>query len=245
MPYLEVKGIEKAFCLDGKALTALAGVSLSVEAGAAAAVVGPSGCGKTTLLRLIAGLDVPSAGSVFLKGQPVAGPSRACGLVFQEPRLFPWLTVAENAAFGLRGVPGRVRTERAAAALDLVGLTAFAAAYPDQLSGGMAQRAALARALAPAPELLLLDEPFAALDALTRSRLQGELVRLWQTTGATLLLVTHDIEEAVFLASQVVVLTARPGRVKEVVAIDLPYPRDRTAPAFAALRRRILALLEV
>ncbi|HHY92521.1 MAG TPA: ABC transporter ATP-binding protein, partial [Firmicutes bacterium] len=189
-------------------------------------------------------LETPSGGTVRLNGQPVTGPNRACGLVFQEPRLFPWLTVADNAAFGLRDRPRDTRAERAAQVLELVGLSAFAAAYPDQLSGGMAQRSALARALAPAPELLLLDEPFAALDALTRSRLQGELVRLWQVSGTTLLLVTHDIEEAVFVAGEVVVLTARPGRVKEVVSIDLPYPRERTAPAFARLRRHILELLE-
>lgn len=244
MPYLEVKAVEKVFTLEGEALTALKGVSFSVNAGSAVAVVGPSGCGKTTLLRLIAGLDFPERGALLLKGRPVVSPNEACGLVFQEPRLFPWLTVVENVAFSLRGLPRRDRMERAAAVLELVGLTPFAAAYPEGLSGGMAQRVALARALAPAPELLLLDEPFAALDALIRGRLQSHLVHLWQATGCTLLFVTHDIEEAVYLAGEIVVLTARPGRVKEVVRIDLPYPRDRTAPDFAALRRRILSLLE-
>lgn len=244
MSYLEIRNVKKAFPLGSSTLIALDGVSFAVDAGSLIAVVGPSGCGKTTLLRLIAGLEEPDEGLLLWKGQPILGPSPARSLVFQEPRLFPWLTVVENAAFGLRSLSPLSRLKQAQKVLELVGLTAFAAAYPEQLSGGMAQRAALARAFAPSPELLLLDEPFAALDALSRTRLQGELVRLWQTTGCTLLHVTHDIEEAVYLAQGVVVLTPRPGRVKEVVPINLPYPRDRTAPAFSALRRQILTLLE-
>jgi sulfonate transport system ATP-binding protein len=244
VPYLEISNVRKDFDLSGQLLTALDHVSFTVPAKAMVALVGPSGCGKSTLLRLIAGLEQPSSGTVRLNRQPVTGPSQICGLVFQEPRLFPWLTVADNVAFGLRTMEYSIRPKRVAEVLELVGLTAFAQAYPDQLSGGMAQRTALARALAPKPELLLLDEPFAALDALTRCRLQSELIRLWHASGTTLLLVTHDIEEAVFVAEQVVVLTPRPGHLKEVVNISLPYPRDRTAPEFAQLRRHIIDLLE-
>ncbi|NLG86604.1 MAG: ABC transporter ATP-binding protein [Firmicutes bacterium] len=244
LPYLEVKGVSHSFNLGTESLPVLSDISFTLDRGQATAVVGPSGCGKTTLLRLIAGLAVPAAGSILVQGKLVETTGRDRTLVFQEPRLFPWLTVAQNAAFGLRDVTPVSRLPLVEAALKLVGLEDFADAYPHQLSGGMAQRVALARALAPQPELLLLDEPFAALDAFTRSRLQKELVNLWRTTGCTLLVVTHDIEEALYLAERVIILSARPGQIKEVMDVPLPYPRDRTGAKLHQLRRYILNQLE-
>ncbi|MGI6129681.1 MAG: ABC transporter ATP-binding protein [bacterium] len=244
LPYLEVKSVSHSFDLGTEDLPVLANISFTLDRGQAAAVVGPSGCGKTTLLRLIAGLNVPTSGSIFTQGKLVKTTGRERSLVFQEPRLFPWLTVAENVAFGLRDVAVVYRSALVEAALKLVGLEEFAAAHPYQLSGGMAQRVALARALAPRPELLLLDEPFAALDAFTRSRLQTELLNLWRTTGCTLLVVTHDIEEALYLAQKVIILSARPGQIKEIIDVPLSYPRDRTGAGLHQLRRHILNQLE-
>jgi NitT/TauT family transport system ATP-binding protein len=206
----------------------LAGIDLKVERGEFVALVGPSGCGKTTLLRLVAGLEAPTRGQVFLEGRTVD----ACGaertLVFQEYSLFPWLTALDNVAFGLRvaGLSRAERRQQALALLESMGLGEFAGTYPHQLSGGMQQRVAIARALAVSPRVLLLDEPFASVDALTRSQLQEELLRTWRAHGQTILLVTHSIEEALRLAGRVIALSPRPGRVRAQFELSLPRPRS-------------------
>jgi sulfonate transport system ATP-binding protein len=223
---------------------ALDRVSIEVAAGEIVAVVGGSGCGKSTLLRLVCGLDRPSAGRVLLDGAVVTGPHEKIGIVFQEPRLLPWLTVAGNVEFGLADRPRGERTGRAAAQLARVGLADKASAWPRQLSGGQAQRAAIARALVTRPEVLLLDEPFSALDAFTRIDLQDHLLNLWMDLEPTLLLVTHDVDEAIVLADRVVVMKPRPGRVHEEIAVDLPRPRDRQSAAFDFARRRVLGALD-
>lgn len=222
---------------------AIAGVDLAVGAGEIVAVVGASGCGKSTLLRLAAGLDASSRGAVLIGGRRVAGPSREVGVVFQEPRLMPWLGVRDNVAFGLDRLPRDERRRLASAALARVHLEGFAEALPKQLSGGMAQRAALARALVGRPPLLLLDEPFSAVDALTRQALQDELLTLWAEDRPTMLLVTHDLDEALALADRVVVLGGRPGRVRRELAVGLPRPRRRTVAEFQALKETLLAEL--
>ena len=223
---------------------ALGGVTLDVAEGEILAVVGASGCGKSTLLRLVAGLDAASEGSIRLDGTPLTGPSPKVGVVFQEPRLMPWLEVKDNVAFGLpRRLPAAERERRAAAEIERVGLAGFADALPKTLSGGMAQRAALARALVTRPAVLLLDEPFSALDALTRQSLQEELVALWQRDRPTMLLVTHDLDEALFLADRVVVLGGQPGRIRLDLPVPLPRPRPRDGMSLARLRERLFAEL--
>jgi ABC-type nitrate/sulfonate/bicarbonate transport system ATPase subunit len=207
-------------------------------------ILGPSGCGKSTLLRLVAGLDTPTTGRILLDGKAITGPGADRGMVFQSYTLFPWLTVSENISFGLRerGVAPRERIAIAAEWLDKVGLTSFANHYPKQLSGGMQQRTAIARALANGPKILLLDEPFGALDNQTRALMQELLLGIWERERKTVIFVTHDIEEAVFLASRVVVMTARPGRIKADVAVDLPHPRHytlKTSPEFSSLKARL------
>ncbi len=220
-------------------MTVLDDVSFEVPAHGIAAVVGPNGSGKSTLLRLISGLLTPDSGSILIDGEAVADADARVGLVFQEPRLLPWRTALDNVAFPLElaGVPKAERHERAAALLELVGLTPFAKAYPHQLSGGMRQRAAIARALVRDPQILLLDEPFSALDALTRERFGGELLDIWQRTGTTILMVTHSIAEAVFLADDIIVLTSRPGRVAANIAVPLGRPRLADALDSAAFSR--------
>jgi ABC-type nitrate/sulfonate/bicarbonate transport system ATPase subunit len=207
-------------------------------------ILGPSGCGKSTLLRLVAGLDVATTGRILLDGAPVSRPGRDRGMVFQSYTLFPWLTVADNVAFGLReqGMPAAERAKIVEAWLERVGLAAFANHYPKQLSGGMQQRTAIARALANAPAIVLLDEPFGALDNQTRALMQELLLGIWERERKTVLFVTHDIEEAIFLASRVIVMTARPGRIKAEVAVDLAHPRHytvKTSPEFSALKARL------
>jgi ABC-type nitrate/sulfonate/bicarbonate transport system ATPase subunit len=224
-------------------LTALADIDLAIDRGEIVGIVGTSGCGKSTLLRIVAGLEAPSAGNVVLDGVAVAGPRPEVGLVFQEPRLMPWLDVRANVEFALARRPRAQRRALAEAALARVGLAAFAEALPQQLSGGMAQRAALARALVNDPALLLLDEPLGKLDSLTRLTLQEELVSLWRREGFTAILVTHDVEEAVLLASRVIVLSDRPGRIKAEFKVERPYPRHRDDPDLVALRRQILGTL--
>ena len=221
-------------------VVALENVNLSIAPGEFVSLVGPSGCGKSTLLRAIAGLDREFSGEILADDVPVRGPDLSRGIVFQEPRLFPWLPLTENVGFGLRGSRG-ARTARVRELISLVGLAGFEKAYPHQLSGGMAQRAAIARALAPSPGVLLLDEPFGALDAFTRMRLQDALQDIWLAQRTTAILVTHDIEEAIDLGQRVVVMSPRPGRIRRVVEIDLPYPRDRATERFTAYRREILA----
>jgi sulfonate transport system ATP-binding protein len=224
--------------------TALSGVSLAMEAGEIVALVGGSGCGKTTLLRLVAGLDRPSAGSVAVDGEIVAAPNAAVGLVFQEPRLLPWLTVADNIAFGLNHLPRDERKARVNFSLQRVGLTEHGQRWPRELSGGQAQRVAISRALAPEPKVLLLDEPFSALDAFTRASLHEHLLALWAAKRPTLLIVTHDVEEAVALADRVIVMQPRPGRIFAEIPIDLPRPRDSLSDPFVGYKRHILKALD-
>jgi ABC-type nitrate/sulfonate/bicarbonate transport system ATPase subunit len=242
---LRVVNIVKHFVApDGAYVHALEDVSLTVAAGQMVSLVGPSGCGKSTLLRMVAGLDSPDTGELWVGGDRIAGPSADRGLVFQDPNLFPWLTVRRNVQAGLvaRGVL-RERRHEVDAFLDLVGLEAFANAYPHQLSGGMAQRVALARALINHPKILLLDEPLGALDAFTRMRMQDEVLRLWRARGTTMVLVTHDIDEAIYMSDRIVIMSPRPGRVERIIDVDLERPRERNAPAFFALRAKILELL--
>jgi sulfonate transport system ATP-binding protein len=242
-PALRLLGVDKAYELGGARVEVLRGIDLEVRPREIVAIVGGSGSGKSTLLRVIAGLEPRDRGRIEVGGREVAGPERDCGMVFQEHRLFPWLSVAENVAFGVTELPPEERRRSVAEHIALVGLAGFEGAYPAQLSGGMSQRVALARALAPRPRVLLLDEPFAALDALTKMRMQHELLRIWSAEQATLLLVTHDVEEAVYLASRVVVLAGRPARVGRIIDVELERPRERTSPEFAALRREVLAEL--
>ena len=241
---IELRGVSYAFDLHGEPLPVLDSIDLSVAAGEFVAVLGPSGCGKSTLLRLVAGLDRPSTGSMTGDGEEIVSPDPSRILVFQDPTLFPWMTVWGNVAVGLdaRGVLARHRG-RVDETIALVDLTAFERAYPHQLSGGMAQRAALARALVNDPALMLLDEPLGKLDSLTRLTLQAELVSLWRKKGFTAILVTHDVEEALQLASRVVVLSERPAHVKAEFKVSRPYPRHRDDPALVALRRQVFATL--
>ena len=223
---------------------ALGGVSLEVELGEIVAVIGGSGSGKSTLLRAISGLDPASDGAVMLDGERITAPHENIGIIFQEPRLLPWLKVADNVGFGLGDRPKAERQRRVAAALERVGLADKAMVWPRELSGGQAQRVAIARALVPRPEVLLLDEPFSALDTFTRSDLQDHLLDLWADAKPTLILVTHDVDEAIVLADRVTVMCTRPGRIFDDIAVDLPRPRDRQSAAFDFVKRRVLAALD-
>lgn len=234
---LSIVGLHKTFAAGGGELQVLSDINFDVLPGEFIAIVGGSGCGKSTLLKIIAGFIKEYAGSVELNGRPVTGPGRDRGFVFQEPRLMPWLTVAGNVAFGLTR-PRRAR-DLVAEYLRLVGLSGFAYAYPEQLSGGMAQRCAIARALINRPEILLLDEPFGALDAITKIYLQEELLKIHRASQSVMIMVTHDIDEAIYLADRIIVMTPRPGRIREVVPVRLSRPRDRNAPDFVAIKRRI------
>ncbi|TBU93283.1 ABC transporter ATP-binding protein [Stutzerimonas kirkiae] len=223
---------------------ALHNVSLAVNEGEIVAVVGGSGCGKSTLLRLISGLDQVSTGTITVEGVKVDQPSALVGLVFQEPRLLSWLTVAENIAFGIRHLPKAEREQRVRTLLEDVRLPEYGDRWPKELSGGQAQRVAIARALAAEPDVLLLDEPFSALDAFTRAELQDHLIYLWERHRRTFLIVTHDIEEAVTLADRVVVMKPHPGRIEAELPVDLPRPRDRNSPDFDAFERKVRLLLD-
>ena len=222
---------------------ALTGIELTIEPGEIVGIVGGSGCGKSTLLRLAAGLETPTEGQVSLDGHPVASPHPGIGLVFQEPRLMPWLTIRENVAFGIRHLPKAERRARIDEALGRVGLVEFADHWPRELSGGMAQRVSLARALVGRPSVLLLDEPFSSLDALTRYDLQAHLIDLWRYDRPTFVLVTHDIDEALFLADRIVVMRGQPGRIHSTWAPQLARPRDRTDPHFHGCKQRLFAEL--
>src|SRR5688500_13403377 len=223
---------------------ALDSVSLTIEAGELVSLVGPSGCGKSTLLRLIAGLQAPDAGELWVGSEQITGPSAERGLVFQDPNLFPWLTVRRNIEAGLvaRGVLHEKRSE-VDDFMRLVGLETFAAAYPHQLSGGMAQRVAVARALINHPKILLLDEPLGALDAFTRMKMQDEVLRLWEARGTTMILVTHDIDEAIYMSDRIMIMSPRPGRIERTLDVDLDRPRDRSSTEFLRMRSEILELL--
>ena len=244
---LRILNVSKSFSSLDDATTrthALDNISLAVSAGELVSLVGPSGCGKSTLLRLIAGLDTPSAGELWVGTERITGPSAERGLVFQDPNLFPWLTVQHNIEAGL--IARRVLHEKrheVAEFMRLVGLESFAKSYPHHLSGGMAQRVALARALINHPKVLLLDEPLGALDAFTRMRMQDEVLRLWEGRGTTMVLVTHDIDEAIYMSDRIVIMTPRPGRVERIIPVDLPRPRERNSAEFLRLRSEILELL--
>jgi NitT/TauT family transport system ATP-binding protein len=232
----------------GKPVTALDGISLDVADKEFSVIVGPSGCGKSSLLRLVAGLIEPSAGRISLDGREVTGPGRDRGMVFQSYTLFPWLTVEDNVEFGLKlgGMAAEERKRVAKRYIQEVGLEGFEKSYPKQLSGGMMQRVALARALANDPEILLMDEPFGALDSQTRSLMQELLLKIWEHSHKTVLFITHDIDEAILLGDRVHVMTARPGRIKEMVEIDIARPRNvdvLTSVEFITLKRRIMALI--
>src|SRR4051812_43530580 len=237
-PVLAIAGVGKTFAGGTVALDA---TDLLVQENDFITILGPSGCGKSTLLRMVAGLDTPSSGLITLDGRPVAGPGADRGMVFQSCTLFPWLTVLQNVCFGLRekGMPLPQQQDIARSYLHKVGLTGFERHFPKQLSGGMQQRTALARALANGPRILLMDEPFGALDHQTRELMQELLLGIWEDDRKTVLFVTHDIDESIFMASRVVVMTARPGRIKRDVRVDLPHPRHyamKTTPAFMELK---------
>lgn len=241
---VRVQGICKTFPVPdapGTSRLALGDISFSIAAGELVSLVGPSGCGKSTLLRLIAGLDVPDSGELLVDNEKIAGPSAERGLVFQDPNLFPWLTVRRNIEAGLvaRGVL-REKRDEVGEFMRLVGLEGFANAYPHHLSGGMAQRVALARALINHPKVLLLDEPLGALDAFTRMRMQDEVLRLWQNRRTTMLLVTHDIDEAIYMCDRILIMTPTPGRLDREIDVNLERPRDRTGDSFLRFRREIL-----
>lgn len=247
MSKIRVKDLGKVFLSDGREVAALRGLSLEVEEGEFFGIVGPSGCGKTTLLNLIAGLEEPTEGAIFIDGSEVKGPGFERGMLFQEGALLPWRSVMKNIEFGLeiRGIDKEEREGIARKYLNMVGLGGFEESYPHELSGGMAQRTALARVLTFDPEVLLMDEPFASVDALTREKLQEELLRIWEETKKTVVFVTHSIDEIVYLSDRVAVLTARPARVKEIVEIDLPRPRRevRASPQFSEFRDKIWNML--
>ncbi len=225
-------------------VNALERFSASIKPGEIVAVIGGSGCGKSTLLRAIAGLDRASRGTITLDGDVITAPHPKIGIIFQEPRLLPWLSVADNVAFGLDGLSKQERNERVTQALSRVGLADKAGVWPRELSGGQAQRVAIARALVPRPEVLLLDEPFSALDAFTRRDLQDHLLDLWADSRPTLILVTHDVDEAVVLADRIVGMRPRPGRLFEEIPVFLSRPRDRTSALFEDLKRRVLTSLD-
>jgi NitT/TauT family transport system ATP-binding protein len=244
-PIVEIKGVSKQFELQGQRIEALRDANLRLAKGEFVCLIGASGCGKSTLLRIVAGFEQPSQGEALMWGKPIAGPAPDRGMVFQDYGLFPWLTVRRNIAFGptARGLAAAEVKDTVERFLLLVGLQRFADAYPHQLSGGMKQRVAIARVLANDADLVLMDEPFGALDAMTRERLQDELLDIWQRTGLTVMFVTHSIEEAIFLADRVVVMSPGPGRIETEMRIDLPRPRDVSAPDFNDIRRELSRML--
>lgn len=240
---LELINLHKKFRVNGDATPILDNINLTVKPGEFVSIIGPSGCGKTTLLRLIIGLENSFDGEILLDGKRIKGPGLDRGVVFQDHRLLPWLTVERNVGLGLEGNgKGNGKNSQVVQAhLELVGLKGFEKAYPGQLSGGMAQRAAIARSLVNRPELLLLDEPLGALDALTRMYMQQELEKIWQREeGVTMIMITHDVEEAVYLSDKVVIMSSRPGTIKRIIPVDLPRPRDRAAYDFMKLKDEIL-----
>jgi len=244
---LTVRGLSKHYTgADGQVVEALLPVDLDIAPGEFLVVVGPSGCGKSTLLNILAGLTEPSAGEARVGEAVVKGPDIDRGMVFQDYALFPWLDVAGNVEFGLerKGVPRRARREVAMRYLAMVGLADFADKRPKELSGGMKQRVAIARTFATEPSIIFMDEPFGALDALTRRHLQHELLRIWQEHRKTVVFITHSVVEAIYLADRIVLMTARPGRIKTVLKIELPHPRDPTSDEFRAIERRVYADLD-
>src|SRR6267154_2145144 len=240
-PPLIVRGVTKRFSIGDDEIEALARIDVTIDAGQFVCLIGASGCGKSTLLRVVAGFEEPTTGDVSSEGKPITGPGSDRGMVFQDYALFPWMTVRQNISFGLRqrDLPRHEIEATTEEFLKLVGLERFADRYPSQLSGGMKQRVAIARVLANNASTLLMDEPFGALDALTREQLQSELQQIWTRTGVTVIFVTHSVEEAVLLADRVLVMSAGPGRIVNDITIDLPRPRDVSSPEFNAVRRDV------
>jgi NitT/TauT family transport system ATP-binding protein len=240
-PPLIVRGVTKRFSIGDDEIEALARIDVTIDAGQFVCLIGASGCGKSTLLRVVAGFEEPTTGDVSSEGKPITGPGSDRGMVFQDYALFPWMTVRQNISFGprQRDLPRHEIEATTEEFLKLVGLERFADRYPSQLSGGMKQRVAIARVLANNASTLLMDEPFGALDALTREQLQGELQQIWTRTGVTVIFVTHSVEEAVLLADRVLVMSAGPGRIVNDITIDLPRPRDVSSPEFNAVRRDV------
>ena len=248
MQKLTVENLSKTYHNQQGTVTAVDDVSFSVEEGEFVVIVGPSGCGKTTLLNMIGGLEAATSGTIRVAGREVSGPGADRGMVFQGYSLFPWLTVRKNIEFGLKmkGVPSARRAEIAEEYITLVGLSGFEAALPDQLSGGMKQRAAIARTLANEPEILLMDEPFGALDAQTRVTMQEQLAEISRDTGSTVLFITHDIDEAILLGNRVIVMTRRPGKIRDIIPVKLKCERKHTAliePEFLSIKKKIMDLL--
>ena len=238
---LEIKGINRIYKDEDNTVEALSDINLSVKRGEFISVIGSSGCGKTTLLRLIAGLDKPQSGKLLQNGEEIISPDPSRGYVFQQGGLFQWLTVEQNIAAGLKA--RRVYKEnehKVAEYIDLIGLNGFEKSYPHQISGGMAQRVAIARALINDPELLLLDEPMGALDSFTRADIQDKLLELKRGNNATMILVTHDVDEAIYLSDRIVIMTPRPGKISEIMEIELPHPRHRGGVEFLSIRKNIL-----
>ncbi|MDD1769106.1 MAG: ABC transporter ATP-binding protein [Methanomassiliicoccales archaeon] len=243
---LSIKDLHKSFRKDDGELVAIEDFSLDIMDGEFVCVLGPSGCGKTTLLRIIAGLEEPTSGKILLKNNEITGPGSDRGMVFQEFSLFPWRSVRKNIEFGLeiRKIPKEERRKISDKYIDLVGLKGFETSHPYELSGGMKQRVGIARALANDPAILLMDEPFGALDAQTRNLMQKELLRIWSETKKTVVFITHSVDEAVFVADRVVVMSARPGQIRDIFDVKWPRPRDRASVEFASLRKKVLAELE-
>jgi NitT/TauT family transport system ATP-binding protein len=240
-----IDALSKKYTSQGAAVPALVDINLTIAPGEFICLLGPSGCGKSTLLKIIAGLIPASSGTITINGAPINGPGPERAVVFQDYALFPWMSVRDNIEFGLeaRKVPAAQRREISAKLLGVVGLSDFAERYPHHLSGGMKQRVSIARALAVNPSLLLMDEPFGALDAQTRQTLQDELLRIWREYNKTVIFVTHSIEEAIYLSDRIVVMTARPGRIKEVVTLSEPRPRDMTGEAMNRRQREVRGIL--
>jgi len=237
---LRIEGLSKKFKIKSGVVEALKDININVKKGEFLSIIGASGCGKSTLLRIIVGLEKSNEGRVLLKNKAIKGSGCDRGMIFQESRLFPWLTIEENVAFGLtRKTTALEKKQIVKEHLELVGLTSFAKAYPHQLSGGMQQRISIVRALVNKPEVLLLDEPFGALDAFTRISMQQEVLRIWEAEKTTMMLVTHDIDEAIFLGDRVVIMSSSPGTVKKIITVDLPRPRDRSSYEFAKIRKEI------
>lgn len=238
---LIIRNLNKTYRVRADEVAALHNINLAIEEGEFISIVGSSGCGKSTLLRIIAGLENGYDGSVKLGDRRIAGPGLDRGMVFQEHRLLPWMTVEENVSFGLKGGGPGDNERLVREHIELVGLSGFAKAHPHQLSGGMAQRVSIARAIVNQPKLLLLDEPFGALDALTKIQMQQEILRIWEVERTTMVLVTHDIDEAIFLGDRVVIMSSRPGTIKKVLPVQLPRPRDRSSYEFVQIRKEIYA----
>lgn len=244
-PKVVFENISKSFEKSRERLQVLENVSLTVADGEFVCLLGPSGCGKSTLLNIVGGFEKPDAGRVTIDGEEVDGPSSRRVFVFQEYGIFPWASVWDNVALGLRDLPESERATRVQATIDMVGLSGFEASYPMELSGGMKQRVEVARALAVSPDVIYMDEPFGALDSLTRLTMRAEIIRIWEQEKKTILFVTHDVDESIQIADRIVVLSARPGRIADIVEVNMPHPRDLGSPEYGRIKNRLFELLGV